>query len=365
MILYITVMVVTLLLASRIEHVECEKDQWMQAKSRRWIINRIMLAGIFAVLFFVSVFRIKTGNDYLTYIEHFHDVYCGNYVVTEIGFNIIVKAVYSLFDSEVYLLIFGIFALGTILFSLDAMYKASKDFAFTFFLYMSLGLYFHSLNTVRYYLALSIVMMALYKLVKDDYVGFIICVLVASLFHKSVLVVLPLYMLAKINWKKWQLVLFGAFSLTGLIFSKQYLSLMLRLYPSYVNEPEYLIQGSFSIINILRSILVITLAIICYEDSIKDNAENRFYLYLNVGALALYTCFTFVPFVSRIGYYLNVSQIFMVPAVINSIKDTKKRRTIRMITIAIAIAYFAVFLYKAYGETVKILPYSSWLYTAL
>lgn len=361
MILYITVLVVTVMLASKIKYVELSGAN--EPKTRQYVVNHIMLAAIFAVLFLLSALRIRTGNDYLTYIEHFHDVYCGNYVVTELGFNAIVNGVYWLFDSEAYLIIFAIFALGTVFFSLKSMYEGSKDFVLTFYLYMALSLYFQSLNTVRYYFALSLVMLAMLYVVKKEYVSFIITVLVASLFHKSVLVVIPLYLLAKVNWKKWQLGLFGVFAITGLVFSNQYLALMLKLYPSYVNEEEYLLQGSSSIINIARCVLVIAFALMFYKDSIKDNEENRFYLYLNVGALALYTCFTFVPFVSRIGYYLNVSQIFLIPGILAGISDEKKKRFFRLIIIIAAMIYFAFFLYKASADTIKILPYTSWVYS--
>ena len=47
-----------------------------------------------------SALRIYTGNDYRTYIYHFHDSYRDIFVVTEPGFNAVAKYVYMFFDEE-------------------------------------------------------------------------------------------------------------------------------------------------------------------------------------------------------------------------------------------------------------------------
>ena len=55
------------------------------------LANRIRLAIIFWILFLASALRIYTGNDYRTYIYHFHDSYRDIFVVTEPGFNAVAK----------------------------------------------------------------------------------------------------------------------------------------------------------------------------------------------------------------------------------------------------------------------------------
>lgn len=140
------------------------------------------------------------------------------------------------------------------------------------------------------------------------------------------------------------------------------MDLFVRLYPSYQFEEEYLAGGQLSIINVLRSLGILALCLIFWKDAIKDNKKNRFYFYLNYAALIVYAFFYFIPFVSRIGYYLNISNILLIPAVIKSIKDDRKRRLITAVVVIAGVLYFILFLRKAYDVEVKILPYSSWLY---
>ena len=329
----------------------------------RSVKNRICMSGLFTLLFLPLFFRIDTGNDYPTYIERFHDIVRGNYVVTEKGFNIIVKFIYWFCNQEAYIYVFGFFAFFTVLFFLISIYRQSEDFKMSFFLFMTLGLYFQCFNTVRYYFALSLVLFAMEYAVKKDYFKFVVIILIASLFHKSSLLVLPIYILAGINWKRIAVILVTIFSLTGFIFKKQYIKLLLILYPSYLEETEYINEGGLSIINILRCLIILALCLYYYEDAVRDNKKNRFYFYLNYAALIAYSCFYFIPFVSRIGYYMNICHILLLPSLIKEIKNDKQKKVIKVLVYTAGVVYFMVFLVKmAPGDYVKILPYKTWIF---
>lgn len=359
MILYILLTMVTMLVATKIVSLQKENIN-VQEKS---VVNRICLAGLFTLLFLPAVLRINTGNDYPTYIERFHDIYRHNYVVTEKGFNAVVTFIYWFCNSENYLVVFGVFAALTIFIFLMAMYKQSADFKMTFYMYMTFGLYFQCYNTVRYYFALSIVFFAMRYAIKKDYIKFLLLVLVAMLFHKTSIAVIPIYILSGIKWKKWALPVITAFSLTGIIFKSQYMALFLRLYPSYLEEEEYINAGGLSLPNIIRCFLVLCVCIYFYKDAIKDNDENRFYFYLNYAGFLAYTFFYFVPFVSRLGYYMNICHILMFPSMIKCIKDEKKKKYFTIGVYVVGAAYFLWFLwFKANDPEIKILPYHTWLF---
>lgn len=359
MILYIAVATLSILLASRVTAIPQSNTTYL---TRRVVMNRIILVGLFTLLFLVSALRIHTGNDYYTYISRFHDIHYGIYVVTEKGFNYLVKALYWFFDSECYLYVFALFAGLTVLVFLEGMYKQSRDFAMTFFLFMTLGLYFQSFNTVRYYFALAIVLYSHRFVTEKKYIRFIVTILVASLFHKSTLVCIPVFLLANMNWKRWHVVAISCISVFGLILRGPLMDIFVRLYPSYRYEEEYLAGGTLSIVNIFRCGAVLVLCLMFWNETVKEDKNNKFYFYLNFAALLLYTFFFYIPFVSRIGYYLNISNILLIPGVIRLIKDDRKRRVIQLLVVLAGILYFAFFLRKAYGVFVKVLPYSTWLF---
>ena len=127
-----------------------------QEMTRRQGVNTLSLLAIFTILFLLSALRMEVGNDYETYVDTFHEIYVGGYVVTEPLFNAVVKVICELSGGENYLLVFAVFAFVTIWIFLKVMYEQTDDFPMAFFLFMTLGIYFRTFNTVRYYFVLAI-----------------------------------------------------------------------------------------------------------------------------------------------------------------------------------------------------------------
>ena len=97
----------------------------------------------------------------------------------------------------------------------------------------------------------------------------------------------------------------------------------------------------------------------------KEKAWNQrfwFYTYLNLGALILYVFCSFLPIISRIGYYLMVSQILFLPMLLKAVPDKKWRRLFRAGILLAAVAYFAMYLKKGANDGVLILPYKTFFF---
>lgn len=329
---------------------------------RRQALNGLCLFSIFLILFAVSACRMNVGNDYAKYVEFMHLIACDayDYVPTEIGFNLLVTVLYAISGYENFLLVFAFFAFFTILFFLKAIYEQSDSFGFSFFLFMAFGFYFHTFNTVRYYLALALALYSIKYVLKKEWGKFILLTLLGSTFHKSMLVILPLYFLATLAWKKWQLALMALFCSTFFFLQDFYLKAVIFLYPSY-EDTEYL-EGGVSWFNILRCTGVLVLALLYYKQAVRDNKRNRFYFYCNLGALVLYVCCSFLPIITRIGYYLNITQIIFIPAILRKIPDKKQKWFFTAMVVLAAIAYFGLYLLRADNDGIRVLPYDSFMF---
>ena len=357
MIVYILLLIMTTIAAVPV----CKPETLpMCGMTRQQLVNRICLCGIFVMLFAVSACRYQVGNDYNRYEEYFYNIWYGYIVPTEGGFNATVKALEYLFGKDAYLLFFAVFSFATVFLMLKALYALGGNFVFSFFLFMAFGYYFQSLNTVRYYIALAAAMYAVTFLHRKEYAKFVLIVLLAATFHKSVLIVIPIYLLANCRWKLWQTVVLSALAASGFLFGDLYLKMILYLYPTYRNT-MYL-EGGTSYVNILRCLLVLAFCLVFWKEKWKENKQMLFYFRLNVAALMLYVCGSFLPEVSRIGTYLTVMQVFLLPGVVGSISDQKKKKLATVAVVGVGVVYFAAFLYKAHGELVKLLPYHTWLF---
>ncbi|HJC22931.1 MAG TPA: EpsG family protein [Candidatus Eisenbergiella merdavium] len=339
------------------------------APSRRSALNGAALLFLFAALTGLAALRIDVGNDYGSYVNTFHEIFVGGYVVTEPGFNLLVRLLYTLSGGENYLLVFGVFAAATTALFLKAMYDQSLDFSLSFALFMLLGLYFRTFNTVRYYFVLAVTLYSLRYVLKREYGKFILLILGAALFHKSVLVVIPLYLIALLPWKKWQVAVGAALAVSLPLFQDFWMTLLLKLYPSYQNT-VYLEQGTGlegSLMGIVRCAAVLLLGAFGWK-AVKESEANRFYFKLNLLGLALYTCASFVPLVSRLGYYLITPHLLLVPGILCAMKKgggkkTSRRTVLYGAVLVFSILYFGIFLLTAHQVGVRVLPYHTWVFT--
>lgn len=357
MILYILVTVVTVWLGLYVNN-HCRLIG--NRISRQQMLNGLCLSFIFLVLFALSACRLNVGNDYAKYVEFMHLIYCNAYVPTEIGFNSLVKLLYAISGFENFLLVFGFFAFFTVLLFLISIYRQADSFGFSFFLFMAFGYYFQSFNTVRYYLALAIAVFVIPYVLRKEWGKFIFLVLLGATFHKSLLVVIPLYYLAACAWKKWQLALVALFCSTFFFMKDFYLKVVVFLYPTY-EDTEYL-EGGTSYVNIARCLGVLILALFCYRKAVKGNRRNSFYFYCNLGALVMYVCCSFLPIISRIGYYLTITHIFFIPALIEQIENKKLKKLFTVGVVIAGILYFALFMRRAGADGLRILPYETFMF---
>lgn len=357
MVLYIVVAAVTVLLGLWVNS-HAEKSEGVITRGR--MLNGLSLLSIFLILFAVSACRLNVGNDYAKYVEFMHLIRCDAYVPTEFGFNYIVKLLYGISGFENYLLVFAFFAFFTVLLFLVAIYRQADSFGFSFFLFMALGYYFQTFSTVRYYLALAIALCAIPYVLRKEWMKFILLILLGSTLHKSLLVVIPLYYLASLQWKKWQLALAALFCSTFFFLQDFYLKVVVFLYPTY-EETEYL-EGGTSYVNIARCLAVLVFALLLYKKVIKDSRRNRFYFYCNLGALAMYVCCSFLPIISRIGYYLTITHIFFIPVLVSGVENRKLKKLLTVGVAAAGILYFALLMRRAADPGFRILPYETFMF---
>lgn len=329
---------------------------------RQKMSNGILLGTIFIILFSVSACRIAVGNDYWEYTEIFYFISVDRHVSTEIGFNLVVKFMQLLFGTGQisYLCIFALIAIPTIYYMIKGIYDQCDHFPYGFFLLMMGGYYFSSLNSIRYYLVLAVSFYAGKYVIQKKWGQFLLCIITASLFHKSVLIVIPLYWLASRQWKK-KTIIFGVIGCLSLVlFPEFYRKLMFLFYPYYENS--VFDTGSTSLTNIARCGGILIFSLLYYKQAIQNNMQNKFYFMMNIGALILYTCCSFIPEVSRIGFYLNISNIILIPNILVTIPN-KKQKIFWSISIGGAFfVYFTMFLYKAMDVSIRLVPYISWVF---
>lgn len=351
------------------EHVELHIDLYKRSQRYRGLTrgearNFVAQAAVYLLLAGVSACRIAVGNDYWVYRDNFNLIAQSRRVSSEFGFNYIVKWIQQLFGYDKYLPVFAFFSIITVFFFVKALRDQGSYFAFSLFLLLTNGYYFNSLNSVRYYLALAIALFSIKYILRSEHIKFLAFILFGAIFHKTILLVIPVYLLA---WyftnreiKKWHMAVGGAFLLSLIFGQDLYRTIIFKIYPYYENSAFD--KGQLSYVNIAKCICVLILCVICYKKSIKHRIINGFYFNLSIIGLIVYCCGTFIPEVSRIAYYMVIPQIFLIPGLLADMEDGWFKKLCYMGVIGAFALYFVVLLHGMYDINIRLLPYLNWIF---
>ncbi len=326
--------------------------------------NRVAEFAIYCLLAGVSACRIAVGNDYWVYRDNFKLIAQERHVSSETGFNLIVKWIQGLFGYDEYLPVFAFFSIVTVFFFVKALHDQGSYYAFSLYLLLTGGYYFNSLNSVRYYLALAMALYAQKYVLRGAYGKFILWILAGAMFHKSVLLVVPVYLVARFlascRLKKWHYIL-GGIGICSLLFGQDiYREIIFCFYPYYRNSAFD--NGQLSYANIGKCLCVLALCLFFGRESIREDLANRFYFFLNLLGLVVYCCGSFIPEVSRVGYYMIVAQVFLVPRVVAGLKNKVLRRLAYIGVVGAFGGYFFLLLKGMYAVDVRLLPYLNWIF---
>lgn len=330
--------------------------------------NLWVMGGIFVVLSALSACRIASGNDYWNYTYMFSLIAQGRHVSSEFSFNMLVRGMQLLCGEDNYLAVFGLFSVVTVFFFLKGICDQSDYVWGSLFLFLANGYYFSSFNSVRYYLVLAIALFSIRYLFREEYGKFLLWILVAAGFHKSVILVLPVYgiayFIARMEWTKKRIAvgtaLIVVLALSFVFGQDLYRKLIFTFYPYYENSMFDHVE--YSITNIGRCAGTLVLGLLCGKTGLQGKRENKFYYLLNVGGLLLYTVGAFIPEISRVAYYLIVPQIFLIPNLLSSMEKGWKKTLFTSGVGIVFCAYFVLFLRSAYSVDVRILPYLNWIF---
>lgn len=326
--------------------------------------NRVAAFAVYCLMAGVSACRIAVGNDYWVYRENFKLISQGRHVSSEFGFNWVVKWLQQLFGYDKYLPVFAFFSILTVFFFVKALRTQGTYFAFSLFLLMTGGYYFNSLNSVRYYFALAVALFSMKYVLRGEYDKFVLLILAGAMFHKSILLVVPVYLVARLlaaaRLRRWHYAL-GAALLATLVFGQDiYREIIFYFYPFY--RDSIFDNGRLSYINILKCVCVLALCLLCYRQSLREDLQNRFYFFLNLFGLVVYCCGSFIPETSRVGYYMIISQIFLIPRLLAGMRGRVLRRLCYAGVVGAFGVYFVFLLKQMYAVDIRLLPYLNWIF---
>ncbi len=147
----------------------------------------------------ISGFRYGLGTDYFyTYSPNFYKILNGESPYSEIGFNLLNKAIqiFTHKDTALFLVTGILFAFLLV----KTIVKYSNNVVFSFLVAFISCIYFVSLNNIRQSIA-SIIMLASFPyFIKKDTIKIILCCLAGMIFHYTAVIILMAYFVCNIKF---------------------------------------------------------------------------------------------------------------------------------------------------------------------
>lgn len=199
----------------------------------------IYVCIVFGYLFLMSVFRYGIGNDFFTYKSVFYD-FVGKESISdrfanrdfEIGYTVIME-IARLLGGD-YLILNFIMALIILFPVAFVVFKYSKMPWLSCWIYLTVTFFYNSLNFTRQSLAASIVLLSYYFIKEKKHWAVILITLAGSLFHMSVLIFIPIYLISLIRPSAKLYTVIGTAVAAVYIFSDKILEFFLtKVFSSY------------------------------------------------------------------------------------------------------------------------------------
>ena len=332
--------------------------KWGFHPEKTWRISRtdffLVCAAIPMVL--LTGLRWETGIDHMNYFWMFTNIHYNLANHAEVGFYLLCQLVW--YFCEDMSVLFFLCAVITVTFLMLAIRQNSKNYLISVFLYMGMGFFFYSMNSMRHFMALAIFLYA-YKHLKDrNFWRYAAWILLAASFQRFALVAIPLYFVLNIKWKvSWYGIASGILLVCAL-FHRQILDFVYRFAFSFYQSIESETSG-WSIINILITLALSVLVFLYRKKLLERNPRNIVLMNSAWCGLIFFALCGWLPEYTRIGQYLTVLALFLVPEIIACEERPAIRRLYFIGLFAGFAAYMALIIWNAQSPYIAWAPYKS------
>jgi len=319
----------------------------------------LSLAIFLSLSLFAGLRASQVGTDTNGYLNSFfyynsnslNEVFTSQSTV-EIGYRILQYFLKLLTNKDyVFLTFMSAFVL---FFQLRAIRLLSKNNLVSIFVFICFGIYTFSFNGLRQGIAAAVFMFSFYFILNKKFYHFLALIIFGSLFHKSILVVIPFYFLflKKFNSKLIFVLLLGSIILSlGISRMLLFSSILNDRYATYI---DFTSSGGF---NLSFFYILTSIFFVFYRKFIQKSLIAEYDVFLNSYLLGS-IIFCVVVFtgtyieITRVSFYFTITQLFLWPLLLKS-THTRYLPVLKLSMIILGIIYF----YFILSEIGGLIPY--------
>ena len=314
---------------------------------RRWLskdytsLKNPWLWSVIAVLVFVAGFRYNTGVDYWNYYIGYEVDFadCLNSLLTfkEPGIRFLSWIGRGVYDNGISLIFLA--SLITISLYVTTLYKCSPLFVSSMVLFIFMGDWQGSFNGIRQYLAAAILFSGHQYILERDLPRYCICVLLASFFHTSALVmIVPYFLLCNPIIDKYLIrLMVGA---VIMLLNYRYIFMGIGYYKgTTMDMTDSYMTNSVSLARIAVSLAPVILYFFIRKGKIDDKRQEFYINGLILNGIVMVTTMK-STYLARLGIYTNAMCLIGYPYLFQLIYERFRTSFVEICTFAMYTAYW-------------------------
>ena len=280
----------------------------------------VLVTGV--MIAFLGLRSVEVGMDtnmYSTLFQYAKDASSFNelrngwhHANIEIGFVTLEYVVSKYFNFNFFLTVIAII---TMVPTMRAIYKYSRNYWMSIFIMIAFGYYSFFMSGIRQGIAMGICFVAYDYAKQRKLVNFLMCIIIAMLFHQSALVFLPVYWLVNIRPTQKTFYIYLGVLVSSIIFGRKIFTL-LNQFSRQIYSVNSDAGGYGMYIFMLLTFMV---GILFRGNFIKDD-NNKIVFFMIGISIIIWPIASANAGVFRLFYYYHIFLIIYVPNLLSSIK---------------------------------------------
>ena len=312
------------------------------SKNRR-ILSYLFIFLVFIVMFIISAFRNDIGDTFgykLTYTMN------DNYKFSmegDWGFSLFQYVLYKINSNPLFLLI--VTSLITVGFNIYNLYHYCSYMELEVYMYITSGYFTTTMNGIRQSMLAAVVFTFTRIIEKENTILFIVAVILASPFHQSVLILIPVYFIVKQEaWSKTTVAVIIVSCIGFMGFSTIFPALLGALedtnYGYYANQTD---MGGSSFMRVIVNAVPVVLAYIKRKELKESWPKSN--IFVNMSLInVIFVAFGMYNWIfNRFTIYFQLYNFVLIPYIIQNCFKGKEKR---LLYFGFMLCYFGFFYYE-------------------
>lgn len=302
-----------------------------------------------SVLAFLAIFRSPSvGADYKTYIHLYDAIRTNTLTAQELewlspGYRIL-NTIFAFFFGNNYWIFFSFITFLTLFFLYKAIWNESKNPMLSLFMFLSFCLYYQFFNQFRQMLAIAIVLYSYKYLKNKNIIKYIFFILLATSFHKSALIMIPIYWISMIKINK-KIIIGYLFICVLAYFSIDVMRVILKdtYYGQMYFGSQYDIVGkSSTYLNLIFRVGLLVSTLLFFKKIENPKTNILYHMAFLCTIVQILTVRSYV--FGRVTTYFFVFYILLIPYIIETIfYDNIKKIVIILVSLVLSLYHFVYF----------------------